>query len=179
MAKERICDTYEQVAQFLLNEFADHFGLERVEEKQAVIGLRSGTEWTIDCKGIKKNNDGFLIVECRRHTTNKQKQEQVGALAYRIIDTGAKGGIIVSVLGIQEGGKAIAEAEGIVAVHLDADSTTTDYVMKFLDKVMIGRSLEDTLHIEQSLSCIIETKQPDGSLTVAKKELEAHFPEEE
>ena len=37
-------------------------------------------------------------------------------MAYRISDTGAEGGIIVSPLGVQEGGKKIAETENIVTV---------------------------------------------------------------
>ena len=34
----------------------------------------------------------------------------------------------------------IAKSAGIQIVHLDADSTTTDYVLKFLDNVFIGVS---------------------------------------
>jgi hypothetical protein len=46
--------SYEEVAQYLLDEFADHFGLERVEEKQKIIGLRSGRKIGIDGRGVKR-----------------------------------------------------------------------------------------------------------------------------
>jgi hypothetical protein len=61
-------------------------------------------------------------------------------LAYRIIDAGAAGGIIVSPLGIQEGAAKIAASENIINVQLDANSTATDFVMTFLNKVMVGLS---------------------------------------
>jgi hypothetical protein len=89
--------SYEQVAQFLLDQFATHFGLGRVQGKQLVPGA-SGTNWEIDAKAVKADSGGFLIVECRRHTTAGVSQEDVGGLCYRIQDTGASGGIIVSPL---------------------------------------------------------------------------------
>src|SRR5215210_705819 len=95
-------ESYEQVAAYLLNQFASEFGLERVEGKQKVVGQRSGTDWEIDAKGFRSGDTGFVIVECRRYTTSKQNQGKVGALAYSIIDSGAEGGIIVSPLGLQE-----------------------------------------------------------------------------
>lgn len=77
--------TYEEVAAYLLGNFSEHFGLSRVERKQSIPGVRSGTEWTIDAKGICQGTEAFVIIECRRHTTSKQDQEQLGGLAYRII----------------------------------------------------------------------------------------------
>lgn len=149
--------SYEEVAAYLLEQNAQAFGLERVEGKQRIEGHRSGTSWEIDAKGTRKGNEGFLIIECRRYTSMKQNQEKLGSLAYRIIDTGAAGGIIVSPLGIQEGAAKIAASENIINVQLDANSTVTDFVMKFLNKVMIGISeriaLNDIVSIEVSKIC--------------------------
>jgi hypothetical protein len=131
-------ESYEQVAQFLLDQMAEHFDLVRVEGKQKIVGKRSGTTYKIDGKGVAKNGDGFIILECRRYTTSRQKQEHMAALAYRIVDTGAKGGIIVSPLGVQEGGRKIAQAENVVSVRLGENSTTKDYVLQFLNKIFVG-----------------------------------------
>jgi hypothetical protein len=130
--------TYEEVAAYLLNEFAAEFGLDRVEGKQNVSGLRSGTTWEIDAKGVRENNEGFIIVECRRYTNSKQNQEKLGSLAYRIADIGAAGGIIVSPLDLQKGAKKIAQAENIAEVTLSPDSTPHYFAMQFLNKIMIG-----------------------------------------
>ena len=132
--------TYEEVAAYLLEQNARAFGLERIEGKQIIQGRKSGTSWEIDAKGIQQGNEGFVIIECRRYTASKQNQEKLGGLAYRIIDTGAAGGIIVSPLGIQEGAAKISTSENITNVQLDANSTATDFVMKFLNKVMVGLS---------------------------------------
>ncbi len=128
------------MATFLLNQFASEFELKRVEGKQNVVGQRSGTNWEIDAKGVRQGDDGFLIIECRRYTTSKQNQEKIGALAYRILDTGAEGGIIVSPLGLQEGAERVAAAENIVSVLLDENSTRRSYFLRFLNQVMLGFS---------------------------------------
>ncbi len=134
-------ESYEQVATYLLNQCSKEFGLTRVEGKQLIKGLRTGTNWNIDAKGIKeKENEAFVIIECRRYITTKQNQEHLGGLAYRIIDTGASGGIIVSPIGNQKGAKKIASAENIIEVQLDPHSTPDDFVMKFFDKLKIGRT---------------------------------------
>jgi hypothetical protein len=157
--------SYEEVATYLLNEFAEKFGLERVEGKQLALGHRSGTIYEIDGKGFCHDGTGFVIVECRRYTTSKQNQEKVGALAYRIIDTGAKGGIIVSPLGLQEGANLIAGKENIVNVLLNKDSTQQGYFLQFLNKIMVG--LHATLNFKASLE--IEHRDKDGNLLMRSR----------
>jgi DNA-directed RNA polymerase subunit RPC12/RpoP len=149
--------TYEEVAAYLLDRFAADFGLSRVEGKQVVAGLQSGTNWEIDAKGVREGNQGFIIVECRRYTTSRLNQEDLGALAYRITDTGAEGGIIVSPLGLQEGAQKIAQAENIVEVRLDPNSTPHDFSMQFLNKLMIGVSetirVSDDVKVQVGRTC--------------------------
>jgi Zn finger protein HypA/HybF involved in hydrogenase expression len=65
-------------------------------------------------------------------------QGKLCELAFHIIDTGAVGGIIVSPLGIQKGADKIAASKNILNVQLDANSTPTEFAMKFLKKLMIG-----------------------------------------
>ena len=138
--------SYEEVGAYLLEQSAHELGLERVEGKQKIHGLRSGTDWEIDAKGIREGNEGFVIIECRRHTISRQNQAKLGELAYRIIDTGAAGGIIVSPLGIQEGAAKVAASENILNVQLDENSTPTEFAMKFLNKLMIGTSEGAVFH---------------------------------
>ena len=156
--------SYEQVATHLLDLFASDFGLDRVEGKQHVEGHHSGTKWEIDAKGVCNGNDGFINVECRRYTTSKQNQEKTGALAYRIIDTGADGGILVSPLGLQEGAERLAKAENIVEVRLDENSTNHEYLMKFLNKTMIG--LHDTISVSDDVTA--ELDKENGTTEVYK-----------
>lgn len=150
--------TYEEVAQYLLNEFASHFGLGRVEGKQLIPG-ESTTRWEIDAKGIVAHGEGFVIVECRRHTTSKLSQEATAGLAYRILDTGASGGILVTPLDLQLGAKKVASHAGIHHVILDPNSTTTQYVMSFLNNTFVG--VRDTCNIMLKESVTIEVFQ-DG-----------------
>jgi hypothetical protein len=143
--------SYEEVAQYLLNQFAEHFKLGRVEGKQIVPG-ESGTEWEIDAKGVKSDGEGFLIVECRRYTKSRLNQESMAALAFRIKDTGAQGGIVVSPLELQSGAKKVAAYSNVQHATLDLKSTTSDYMLRFLNQIFVGISdtvtLTDSIHIQ-------------------------------
>ena len=118
---------------------ADVFGLERVEGKQSLAGP-SGATWEIDGKGIKIRDRSDRCVECRHYRTSKLKQSAVAALAWTVSDVGASGGIVVTPIGIQQGGEIVAQSTDIEVVRLNADSTTTDYLLQFLDRVLIGAS---------------------------------------
>lgn len=152
---------YEEVAAHLLNQFAKEFGLDRVEGKQDISGHRSKTTWEIDAKGVRDKDTAFMVVECRRYTTSRQSQEKIGGLAYRIIDTGAMDGIIVSPLGLQEGAQKVATAENIVEVHLDENSTPEQFLMRFLNKIMVG--VADTIDLKDAASVEIVRKPPEGN----------------
>ena len=79
---------YQAVAAELLNRFAAHFQLDRVEGEQKVYGKVSG--WRIDAKGVRELDGAIIVVECRRKG-RRFDQENLGAIAYRIRDIGAKG----------------------------------------------------------------------------------------
>jgi hypothetical protein len=151
--------SYEEVATYLLDQVAKDLGLSRVEGKQTVEGKVSGTNWAIDAKGVRHGNEGFVIVECRRYTTSKQNQEKVGGLAWRIIDSGAQGGIVVSPMGLQSGAKKVADAVNIVSVELDPNCTPYEFSMRFLHKVFVGfqsqGALSDSYDVEVSRKCNI------------------------
>jgi hypothetical protein len=76
---------YEEVAVYLLDQVGDRLGLdfERVEGKQHIYSSRSGAGWEIDGKAVTVGDEGFVIIECRRHTTSKIKQEQAAGLCSR------------------------------------------------------------------------------------------------
>lgn len=152
--KNKAWESYEQVAQFLLDRMREHFGLSYVDGKQKIKGKRTGTTYEIDGKGIVKDSKGFVILECRRYTTSRLKQEHMGALAYRIHDTGAKGGIIVSPLGLQKGARIIAKAENVVSVRLDENSTTKNYVLGFLNMIFTG--VPETIEISEKVVKIVK-----------------------
>ena len=160
-------ENYEEVSVYLLSQLKKEFGLSNVEGKQKIPGHRSGTNWEIDAKGINENGEGFIIIECRRYTTSKQNQEKLGSLAYRIIDTGASGGIIVDPLGLQEGAQKIANSENIIHVTLDANSTPDQFSMQFLNKIMIGLCEHITMRDEVMVELI-------GTCTKCGKKFTVH-----
>lgn len=152
---------YEDAARHLLEQFADHFGLGRVEGKQLVPGA-SGTEWELDAKAVRADGEGIIIVECKRYLNSRLTQEEVGGLAFRIGDIGADGGILVSPLDLQKGAKLVADSAGIQHVTLRPDSTTTDYLMTHLNNVFVGVS--DTLQVGLTETVHIRMVREDGSI---------------
>lgn len=154
---EKLWKTYEDVATHLLDQLSDHFGVGRFDGKQIVSG-DSGTEWEIDAKGCKEGGDRVIVVECKRHTKSGISQAITSSLAWIIQDVGADGGILVSPLGLQDGAKKVAAKANIVEVVMNQDSTTTDYMLSFLDQIYIGKS--ETVHITERLT--IEVRDKDG-----------------
>ncbi|WP_417762793.1 restriction endonuclease [Shewanella sp.] len=161
-------ETYEEVAVYLLNQFSENFELEGFSGKETISGNRSGTSWEIDGKGFSEGNDRFVIVECRRYTTSRQSQEKIGALAYRIIDAGASGGIIVSPLGLQSGAEKVAQAENITSVKLTPESTTQEYMLEFLNNICIG--IVDNINVSMSDSLSITIMDADGNIIEQRNE---------
>jgi antitoxin component HigA of HigAB toxin-antitoxin module len=129
--------TYEEVAVYLIRKMADELGLGSVDASQLMAGR--ATSWQLDAKGMCEDDDGFVLIEIRQRS-RKINQESAAAIAYRIKDTGARSGIVVSPFGFQSGAQKIAAAENIVSMELDADSTVNQFVLKFLGRVMVGIS---------------------------------------
>jgi hypothetical protein len=150
---EKSWKTYEEVAAYLLDQFASYFGVDRFEGKQSMPGS-SGTDWEIDAKGCSDDGTTFLVVECKRHTKQGVSQAIAGSLAFTIQDVGAAGGILVTPLGLQAGAMKVAASSNVVEVVLDKDSTTTDYVLRFLNQLCIGFSERVTLTDSLSITVI-------------------------
>lgn len=62
----------------------------------------------------------------------------MAGLAFRINDSGASGGIIVSPMGLQEGAEKVARAAHIESVRLDADCTTENFILGYLNRIRFG-----------------------------------------
>ena len=132
--------TYEEIGTVLLNEMAKNFNLKKVEGKQKLVGKKSGLKWEIDAKGTTKDNKTFFVIEFRRYTTKRISQGDVASLRGRIEDLDAEGGILVSPLGFQKGAKKYAKSFGIIEVKMNENSTNLDYILEFLNKIIVGRS---------------------------------------
>ena len=65
-------------------------------------------------------------------------------------------------IGVSRTAARSREGCSIKVVHLDADSTTTDYVLKFLGGVFIGASSQTT-QVTVTLPAAGEVTRPDGS----------------
>lgn len=129
---------YEDVARQLLMHLRKELDLVQVEGKQKLVGRKSGTEWEIEAKGVRSSDGAYVLVECRRYTTSRLNQEDLGGLAWRIIDTEASGGIAVSPLPLQVGAEKVAKAANIVHVQIDADSTPDNFGMRFMSQLLFG-----------------------------------------
>jgi hypothetical protein len=164
---EQRWETYEEVAQYLIEQFAEGFELGDVEGKQVVAG-NSGTNWELDGKGIREDGQSIVLIECKRYTTRKVTQETIAGMAFRISDTNADGGIIVSPLGLQNGAEKVAAHTDITTVKLDQNSTTQEYVMQFLNNFCMGFVENIRLNMSDSLS--ITMIDSDGNIIEQRNE---------
>lgn len=144
MKYARAWQNYEEVAAYLFSEIADEFGLGCVEGKQLRVGRRTGANWEIDMIGFRSESDSIVLIECKQFSRRRVSQGIVADLAYRITDTGAEGGIIVSPLGLQKGASHVANAEKIISVQLNFGASITQYILRFLNKIKVGIQPEGT-----------------------------------
>ncbi|MDP2370667.1 hypothetical protein [Rhodoferax sp.] len=145
---------YEGAARSVLQQIGSVLGIGSVEGKQTLDG-KSGTQWEIDAKAIQENGEKFLVVEVRRYTTSSLKQEDVAALAFRIGDVGAVGGVVVSPLPLQRGAELVAKSVGIEHVRLSADSTATDYLAEYMGRRFIGVSVVESANLSDSCDAVV------------------------
>lgn len=128
-----------------------------VEGKQKVVGKQSGTEWEIDAKGVRIGDSSIVLIECRRYKT-RLSQEALAAVAYRVLDAGAAGGIIVSPLPLQKGAALVAKASKIEHVELQCDSTHEQWVANIETVVHIGVTEVVNLSIQEKLEVVVRDK---------------------
>lgn len=140
----------------MLEKIKKELKLQSIEGKQKLIGLDTGTEWEVDAKGVSEESEGIVLIECRRYTASRQNQERVAALAYRIHDTRARGGIMVTPLGLQSGAKRVAEANNIKSVEIDANSTPENFAMRFLKQLFGG--VTDKIGLSDAVDAVVIKK---------------------
>lgn len=157
---ERTWQNYEEVATYLLSEIAHELGLERVEGKQLRRGKRTETDWEIDAVGFCSGSESIVLIECKQFPKKKVSKGIIADLAYRIIDTGAESGIIVSPLGLQEGAARVAAAEGIISIQLSAGASRSEYMMRFLNQLRF-RAAERLTFSVMPLSGSLEEVSPE------------------
>jgi len=151
--------TYEEIARKVLADMRDALCIDSVEGKQIATGA-SGVNWEIDAKAWTKGEQGFLLVEARRHTTERLKQEDLAAIAYRVEDIGARGGIVVSPLPLQSGANTLAQAENIAHVKLTADSTADTYLAEFLGKRFLGAAVHESANATDNCDATVVRRTP-------------------
>jgi hypothetical protein len=120
---------YEDLARYVLRYFGEQLGISEVEAKQRLIGA-SGTEWEIDAKGVAVGGTGFLVIECKERSSARLNQATVGSLAFTVQDLGAKGAVIVTSIGLQEGAEKLAQHCDFKTVFLSRESTFEEFVAK-------------------------------------------------
>jgi len=132
--------TTKQLLDSCWRQTADVLGLdlERIEGKQKLVG-KSGMTWEVEGKGGAGRWRGD---RCHRvppiHDLQNQARSNGCARVSNRRRWAPQAEIMVTPIGVQQGGEAIARHEGIQIVQLDASSTTTDYVLKYLNKVLLG-----------------------------------------
>jgi hypothetical protein len=150
----KTCRNYEEVATYVLKQVRKRFELTDVEGKQKVTGTHTGVSWEIDAKGIRESDGALIVIEYRRYTSSGLSQEALAAIAYRVIDTGAAGGITVSPHPLQRGAERIAKVANVQHVQLDPSSTRDQWIAKIQGIMIFGHtetariSITDGFHIE-------------------------------
>lgn len=145
---------YEEAARTILANIGHALGITSVGPKQKMPGA-SGTEWELDARAWAEGEEGFLVVEVRRYATSRLKQEDMAAIAFRVEDVGASGGIIVSPLPPQRGAAIIAKSKGLKCVTISLDSTAETYLAEFMGRKFHGVQVREAAHLRDESSATV------------------------
>lgn len=141
--------TYEEAARQLLIDVKEYLGINKVEGKKKIKGQNSGTKWEVDVTPYNAKEGKIILVECKHYLKHAINQDTMAGFAYKIEDTGAAGGIIITTLGLQEGAQKIADAEKILTIKLDYNSTSDNYIAQ-IGKKIFGK-VTDKISFEECL----------------------------
>jgi predicted helicase len=165
MPLERKWETYEEVARQLISDVRDYLKLGRIEEKQKVKGYITNTEWEVDVVAYNVDDGKLVLVECKHKSKSTLSQESLAGFAYRIKDTNADHGIIVTTIGLQEGAEKIAKAEKITLIRLDYNSTSENYIAQIANQIFI--KMTDRVKMSDCVEMKLYDK--DGNLKDTRK----------
>lgn len=149
-----------------MKQLSKRLHLKDVEGKQKLKGLLTGTTWEIDAKGVSDVDGAIIVVECRRYR-KPLTQEAVAAIAFRVQDVGAVGGITVSPLPLQKGAAIVAAAREIQHVTLNADSTIDQWAAQLGQIMHFGFTETAVVRPTSSLAMVVRNAAGDIIETVA------------
>lgn len=153
MQKKHKWESYEDVARQLIDDIKEQLGLCRVNEGKFLFPKSDGGECEIDVSAYDISNEKLVLVECKRKK-RRLSPEEIHGFAYRIQQTNAKRGIIVTTIGLQKGARIAADAAKITLIILNGESTIDEYIARITQKLF----LKTTDHFNGISSTVIEAK---------------------
>jgi hypothetical protein len=125
---------FEDLARQMIKELHHYFEIDEVADDVTVVTGQSGYRWHIDILGESEGEDGkkISLFECRLKRRNLVPSE-VGELAYRLRDIGAKRAFFVTVAetALSVGAQLIADHERIGHVRIDKNATPENYTISW------------------------------------------------
>ncbi|MEH2402937.1 restriction endonuclease [Nostoc sp.] len=146
--KKKEWETYEDVARQLIDDIKFHLGLSLVNEDKRKFKKNDGGECEVDVSAYDMSDEKLVLVECRKKK-EPLSQEEVHGFAYRIQQTNAKRGIIVTTIGLQQGARIAADGAKIALIRLDGNSAKQEYIAKITQQIFV--KVTDTFN---GISCV-------------------------
>lgn len=129
-------ERYEDVARQVIDDIKSHLGLSLVNEDKIEFKKKDGGKCEIDISAYDMSDGKLVLVESRKKNKSLN-QEEVHGFAYRIQQTGAKRGIIVTTIGLQQGAQIAADGAKITLIRLNEGSTKEEYVAKITQQIFL------------------------------------------
>lgn len=129
-------ETYEDVARQLIDDIKIYLGLSLVNEDKREFKKNDGGKCEIDISAYDLSDGKLVLVECRKKK-KRLSNEEIDGFAYRIQQTNAKRGIIVTPLGLQQGARIAADGAKISLIRLDENSNKENYIARITQQIFL------------------------------------------
>ena len=136
MSEKQTWERYEDVARQLIDDIKSYLGVSMVNPDKKEFQKKDGGICEIDVSAYDMGDGKLVLVECRNRK-KRLSQEEVHGFAYRIQQTNAKRGIIITPIGLQKGARIAADGARIGLVKLEPNSTPDNYIAQLTQLLII------------------------------------------
>jgi hypothetical protein len=147
---------YREATIRLLKDVKGYTDVERMEGGQKV-NIESGSECEVDVAAYRVGGEGIIVFECKRW----ERSIEQGALVkfhYSIRNSGVNSGIRITPIDLQECITKLAQAEKIIEIKLDFNSTSKSYIAKIVSRIFSRVNDEIAIHNNERVASLYKNR---------------------
>jgi len=148
--------TYREATRQFLKDVRSYISAEHIEEGQKVR-MNNGSECEVDVAAYRIGGEGIIVFECKRWE-HSLDQGALGKFHYGIKNASVNSRIIITPIDHQECTAKLAQAEKIIEIKLDFNSTSKRYIEKIVSRIFSRVKDEIAIHNNEQVVSLYKSR---------------------